>query len=63
VLVGVYKYADVGYLDVHTDDRDEDTKVHNTWDSPTSRCETDDEADADHGHEEENERGSLLASI
>ena len=63
VLVKVYKCADVLILYALNDDRDENTKVHNTWDSPPSRCETDDEADSDHAHKEENEWGTLLASV
>ena len=56
-------YTEVCNQNALTDDRDENTKVHNTWDSPSSRCETDDETDSNHSHKEENKWGALLASI
>lgn len=63
VIVSWDVYAEVCNSNTLTDDRDENTKVHNTRDSPSSRCETDDEADSDHSHKEQNEWRALLASV
>lgn len=46
-----------------TNYRHEDAKVHNARHAAPGGSETNDKANGNHGHEEQNEWGSLLASI
>lgn len=48
---------------VLTDDCDEDTRIYDSRHAATTRCNTDHEANDDHGHEEEDEWGSLRLTV